>query len=99
MPDSFEFVGFLFTPGLSVCSLRFILTFLSGVSSELSAGDLKHDVEKAQRNDNDGDHNDDGYGEGDQKLDLSPGRGSRVPQLTCIWMSPTHFQEQVSWGT
>ena len=55
MPDSFEFVGFLFTPGLSVCSLRFILTFLSGVSSELSAGDLKHDIEKAQRNDNDGD--------------------------------------------
>ena len=38
MPDSFEFVGFLFTPSLSVCSLRFILTFLSGVSSELSDG-------------------------------------------------------------
>ena len=31
---------------LSVCSLRFILTFLNGVSSELSAGDLKRDVEK-----------------------------------------------------
>ena len=66
---------------LSVCLLHFVLTFLSGVSSELSAGDLKHDVEKAQINDNDGDHNDDGYGEGDQKLDRSPGRGSRVPDM------------------
>ena len=61
---------------LSVCSLRFILTFRSGVSFELSAGDLKRDVEKTQRNDNDGDHDDDSYGEGDQKLNRSPGRGS-----------------------
>ena len=61
---------------LSVCSLHFILTFMSGVSSELSARDLKRDVEKTQRNDNDGDHDDDSYGEGDQKLNRSPGRGS-----------------------
>ena len=91
MPDSFEFVGFLFTPSLSVCSLRFILTFLSGVSSELSAGDLKHDIEKAQRNDNDGDHNDDGYGKGDQKLDRSPGRGSQIFMIpNGLYKCPTH---------
>ena len=62
---------------VSVCLFAtFIFTFLSGVSSELSAGDLKRDVEKTQRDDNDGDHDDDSYSEVDQKLDGSPGRGS-----------------------